>query len=78
MCIEVDNIVINICNYYFKHENQENRKTCIAGSVKSSPTGIIPCQDEFGGSFNFEVMLDPNFQSYRQKWNVRMIIFIII
>ncbi|XP_050440252.1 cellular tumor antigen p53 [Adelges cooleyi] len=50
-------------------KDQENRETCTAGSVKSSPTGIIPCQDEFGGSFNFEVLLDSSSQSYRQKWS---------
>ncbi|XP_026818673.1 cellular tumor antigen p53-like isoform X1 [Rhopalosiphum maidis] len=49
-------------------EDRENHETCAAGSVKSSPTGIIPCQDEFGGSLNFEVLLDSSFQSYRQKW----------
>ncbi|KAF0753580.1 cellular tumor antigen p53-like isoform X1 [Aphis craccivora] len=49
-------------------EDQDNRETCTAGSVKSSPTGIIPCQDEFGGSNNFEVMLDSSCQLYRQKW----------
>ncbi|CAI6363917.1 unnamed protein product [Macrosiphum euphorbiae] len=50
-------------------EDQENLEKCTAGSVKSSPTGIIPCQDEFGGSTNFEVLLDSSSQSYRQKWN---------
>lgn len=30
----------------------------------------MPCQDEFGGSVNFEVILDTSSQSYRQKWNV--------
>ncbi|XP_050548910.1 cellular tumor antigen p53 isoform X2 [Daktulosphaira vitifoliae] len=50
-------------------KDQENRETCTAGSVKSSPTGIIPCQDEFGGNFNFEVLLDSSSQAYRQKWS---------
>uniref|UniRef100_A0A2S2NCM8 Uncharacterized protein n=1 Tax=Schizaphis graminum TaxID=13262 RepID=A0A2S2NCM8_SCHGA len=57
-------------------EDRENYETCAAGSVKSSPTGIIPCQDEFGGSINFEVLLDSSFQAYRQKWTV-CIMFII-
>ncbi|XP_025412779.1 cellular tumor antigen p53-like isoform X2 [Sipha flava] len=49
-------------------KDQENLETCTTGSVKSSPTGIMPCQDEFGGDINFEVMLDSNFEAYRQKW----------
>ncbi|VVC37991.1 p53-like transcription factor, DNA-binding,p53, DNA-binding domain,p53 tumour suppressor family,p53/RUNT- [Cinara cedri] len=48
---------------------KENCGTCTTGSVKSRPTGIIPCQDEFGGHMNFEVMLDSSSQSYRQKWH---------
>lgn len=30
----------------------------------------MPCQDEFGGSLNFEVYLDSSSEAYRQKWNV--------
>lgn len=37
----------------------------------------MPCQDEFGGDLDFEVMLDSNFESYRQKWKVCMFIVII-
>lgn len=37
----------------------------------------MPCQDEFGGNVNFEVMLDSNFEAYRQKWKVCIIIIMV-
>lgn len=64
---------MHLLNIVQPEKDKENRETCAAGSVKSSPTGIIPCQDEFGGSINFEVMLDSSSQAYRQKWNVCII-----
>ncbi|CAI6354243.1 unnamed protein product [Macrosiphum euphorbiae] len=51
-----------------KEEVQEYLETCAVDFEKSSPTGILPCQSELGGSANFEVLIDSSSQSFRQKW----------